>query len=295
VVFDVLSAAKVIESPDRDLREVLGLDREPAPPPESDSPLHEPSEHHGVGFATPQKLERAKSFRPLGLEDHDAFDHETDALDFCGNEVLRDFCYGEDGCAPPAPLEPYMASYSATCRTGMRLGEDVFEQMNLLPPGTMEELRPHCQILAELVSGTELPEEDGTLYFILQGSVALVDVSPGVGSGPQPYEVLTRGSSGVPVAAKGFHGRGGKRLRKRYPPGNVVGNYSFFLRMYDRLIDPGLVCSMIVSSKFSRTTEVWALRRSVWGELPAELRRRLHDMVTFQLADERQHTLLSGE
>jgi len=304
-VFQTLSNAKIIESPDRDLREVLGHDKEESggdlDTAEELQRMQEQHQGHDLGLATP-RMTRVMSFRALGRGDHDAFDHETDALDYCSDKLLREFCYGK----PDAVLEPFMQSYHMSCTNGMRLDEDVFEQMNLLPAGTMTRLRPFCEVHQGLSPGSELTEQDGVLYFILQGSVACVDVATagdgrtdafGVG-GTSPTEAGTHAFldlKGVGVAAKGFHGRGGKRLRKRYPPGNVAGNFGFFLRLTDRLIDPGLLSRMIVSSKFSRTTEVWALHRAAWLQIPEDLRRLLQDMVAFQLADERQHTLLSGE
>lgn len=295
-VFETLSAAKIIENPDQDLCEVLGLTREAEAVKNPEEEEHHDDSFHDVGLATPS-MRRVNSFRPLGQGDHDAFDHETDALDYCDDKLLREFCYSN----PNTALEPFMQNYHACSTNGMRVEEDVFERMNLLPAGTMKRLQPFCEVQSKISPGTELREEDGTIYFILQGSVAYVDVAPeGVGKQPvalgeSPTEAVAVDVKGVGVATKGFHGRGGKRLRKRYPPGNVVGNYSFCLRLVDRLIDPGLVSHMIVSSKFAHRTEVWALRRPAWQQMPEDLRRAVTEMVAFQLADEKQHTLLSGE
>ncbi|CAE8614976.1 unnamed protein product, partial [Polarella glacialis] len=137
-VFDALSAAKIVQSPDGDLRRVLGItsdmesseDNNEEPEDASPASADTPSMHvtlHG-------QWRRQKSFRLLTSGDHDAFDQMTDALDFSGDLILGKFCYGKGSGVAPVATEPYMSAYRSACVTGRRLSDDAFEQMNLLPP-----------------------------------------------------------------------------------------------------------------------------------------------------------------
>lgn len=292
-VFDALSAAQVICSPDADLRRIFDL----SDSVEDTNSLveHSISDEHGLGLGPSprglQVLRRVVTFRALGRGDYDAFDHETDALDFCSNQLLDKFCYVEG-----TKLEPYMLEFRTSCKKGLRLSEQVFEKMNHLPEATLETLRPHCQVRTDLSPGDLLPNVSD-LYLVLQGAIAMVDRVPGRDAAKTD---ASRPDMDLPdvlhVGLKGFSGRGGKtRLRKRYPPGSVVGKTSFFLHRSGRMLDEQLMSDLVISSKFAVRTEVWVISSSAWDGLPAALQRVLLDLAVALQAEERQHTLLSGE
>ena len=279
-VFSALAAAQVILSPDEDLREVLAQGhaghREDLEAEEDASPCEE----HSVGLDTcHRKLARSISFKPIGRADHDAFDHETDALDYCDDKILAEFCYGGQGADA---LEPHMLRYRHACQTGQPLDLDTFERVAGLPAGAMEALRPYCEVRTGLSPGTELKDK-ATLFLIVQGAVSMVDVPRGDG----------KGEHRAPFAIKGFHGRGGKRLRKRFGPGTAINKISFTLG--DRQVGADFLSSPVVSGKFSSRAEVWGISRAQLCGMPPSLQQTLREMVALQLAIEREHTLLSGD
>eukprot|EP00419_Tripos_fusus_P064892 CAMPEP_0172904090 /NCGR_PEP_ID=MMETSP1075-20121228/171883_1 /TAXON_ID=2916 /ORGANISM="Ceratium fusus, Strain PA161109" /LENGTH=392 /DNA_ID=CAMNT_0013761055 /DNA_START=154 /DNA_END=1328 /DNA_ORIENTATION=- len=284
-VFQMLSACNIIKSPDIDLRRVLNIDRQeelvqrPASPEdnfqEDDLPLQE-DDHMMASRSLHWK--KLPTFRDPSKGDQDAFDDETDALNYCERHLLREFCYIEGGMAISVPtLEPYMRSYGNACAQGARLDEEVFEKLNRLSPGTMASLRPFCDVRTGLAPRQELDPNTVALHFVLQGGVALVDVH-------------RQGEADSLVSMKGFHGRGRQRLRKRYPPGSVISHLGFLLPA-ERLVDSALVPSIIVSGKFAGSSEVWSLQRESWAQLPTSLMRALEDMLLLQAMTERQHTL----
>jgi len=284
-VFQMLSACKIIESPDADLRRVLNIDQQEKLIETPDSPDDDFQEDDHMMPRLSLPRQKTLSFRALDRGDHDAFDDETDALSYCEQHILDEFCYSDGGNGVSVPiLEPYMSSYGHACAQGARLDEAAFEKLNRLPPGTMASLRPFCNVQTGLAPQQELDRDTVALHFVLQGGVALVDVRP-------QSEVESLASTAVIM--KGFHGRGRKRLRKRYPPGSVVGHLGFLLPA-ERLVDSALVPSMVVSSKFAESSEVWSLPRESWMQLPTSLMRALEDMLLLQAMTERQHTLLSG-
>jgi len=186
-------------------------------------------------------------------------------------------------------LLPYMLEFRKACTEGARLSEEAFEQINMLPAGTMASLKPYCTVQEGLASGDVL--RNGPLYLVLRGAVANVEEFD-----PQSESATTLPIFRLSVSVKGYHGRGMKRLRKRYTPGSIVGKSGFYLRLANRLVrqsDP--FGRNIVSSKFGRDTEVWAISPQQWEQLPSSLQRALHDVMLLQNAEERQHTSLSGE
>lgn len=253
---------------------------------DEDSPLLNSEE--GILFMQSPRPTQRRRFRPLGQGDHDAFDHETDALDYCGDQILAEFCYGETREVPfgLAPLEPYMVAFRSSCTTGSRLTETTFEKMNNLPAGFMNKLKPHIHI-SHLQAGDTLGKE--ALHLLLQGSIATVDTLE------HNDPTATAFMEELSIHYRGFGGRGGKRLRKRHTPGTIVGKVNFFLHVEGTLADPSIIPMLIVSSKFSPVTEVWSLTRTAWEGLRGDLRLPLQDCCLRQLVDERQHTLLSGE
>mmetsp|Transcript_30187 Transcript_30187/g.86468 ORF Transcript_30187/g.86468 Transcript_30187/m.86468 type:complete len:908 (+) Transcript_30187:116-2839(+) len=208
----------------------------------------------------------------------DAFAHETDALDYCDERIVADFCYSGDfaGC-----VQSYQWAYRNTCTLFVRLEERHFEEMNNLRAGVMSELKPHCFVMVELPKWDKVEIAYGSLCFILRGSVSLVQILP------QAYQ-STRAS----ITTGGFSFREGKRLRRRYPPGHVVGKVTFFLAKSDRVMDKQLAPQIVVSSKYGDSTELWVLKRSSWDSLPASLKAELTTMLCEQLADDAQHASL---
>merc|ERR1712187_1068559 len=83
------------------------------------------------------------------------------------------------------------------------------------------------------------------------------------------------------ITTKGFHGRGGKRLRKRYPPGSVVGTSSFFLNCSGELIH-SVFPELVVSSKFGKNSEIWILDAQAWESLDPELQQALEKVALRQ-------------
>merc|ERR1712194_446001 len=150
---------------------------------------------------------------------------ETDALDYCNEQVVARYCYESELYYPfGRPLEAYKLAYRKACKTGNRLEEWAFEDMWGLPRGTMDRLKAYVKIVEGVDAGPwqEVKHditEEGNLGFILKGSVSLVQILPIVDQRDLFGSVI-----------RGFNFREGKRLRRRYPPGHVVGKVSFFLK-----------------------------------------------------------------
>lgn len=280
-VFDALSVLKVVTSPDLDLRQLLDLQTTPT---RGEITAEESTVFTEFGDATPTSPTTAtalscwgkgKPFKSPAYEDYDAFDDVTDALDYTGDRLLETYLYSS------RELKEYMLEYRVACSSGSRLPNLAFEAMNLLPQGFMRTIQPFCTVQLGLASGQRVPDGDA-FVFVLQGAIAVVD------------ELLEGSTTNQGVSIKGFQGRRHKRLRKRYPPGSIVGKHEFFLKsLQRRLGDAGAATSRVVSSKFGHTTEVWILTRSAWESLPEELAALLQDLSLRQLAEEKQHSLLS--
>ena len=221
---------------------------------------------------------RAGSEVSLGQPEPDAFAHETDALDYCNERLLADFCYGPLRSWAGPSLEPHQLAFRRAAAEGARLDEWAFEAMNHLPEGFMGRLREHCEVLDSVSTWKEL-EEFGSLIFILRGSISMVQMLP------HAQVELDWGPE-----VRGFSFRVGKRLQKRYPPGHVVGKVEFFLRPLGHVVDRDLVPRAIVSSKLAPSAEVWILRREAWEAAPAEIRGPLTEMLCAQMADDTQHS-----
>eukprot|EP00928_Gymnodinium_smaydae_P015375 TRINITY_DN1567_c1_g2_i2.p1 TRINITY_DN1567_c1_g2~~TRINITY_DN1567_c1_g2_i2.p1 ORF type:complete len:944 (+),score=195.07 TRINITY_DN1567_c1_g2_i2:378-2834(+) len=297
VVYSALVAAEVIQDPDRELLQVLrGLRwrTKATSDAEKDERDEEPD-------GLTKSLLRDQVAAAPAPEEPDAFAHETDALDFCDECLVREYCYGCGSSSirltlprgldlgPPAVCEtgllPYQLAYREACLNGTRLEERHFEEMNNLRPNFMAELRPHCQILENISKWERLPSAYGALIFILRGSVSLVQILAHAEHGRAH-------GSGMSQQAKGFSFREGKRLRRRYPPGHVVGKVTFFLSGASKVVDPQLAPQPIVSSKCGGIAELWVLQRSTWEGLPASLKAELTRMLCEQLADDAQHASL---
>ncbi|CAE7494728.1 YGR125W, partial [Symbiodinium necroappetens] len=166
-----------------------------------------------------------------------------------------------------------------------RLSDQAFEDMNFVPRGTLARLQPLCQVRNGLPHYTSLShDQEPTLYLILRGAIAQFE---------QIGEDITVARSGkLHAEVKGFTGRGNKRLRARYPPGHIVGKTSFFLHGEDGLVDHKMLPMLQVSSRMSGYAEVWELRRSSWDKMPEDLKSIMEGLMLFQLADDRQHSLL---
>ncbi|CAK9029695.1 unnamed protein product [Durusdinium trenchii] len=233
-VFDALSTLKVVTAPDVDLRQLLGLQTKgPSDVVGEDSNrLTDASE---VGDASPPTLSRTLScwgegqpFKSSIYEDYDAFDDVTDALDYTGDRLLEKYLY-------QSSLKGYMLEYRNACSTGARLANEAFEAMNLLPEGFLTQIQPFCAIQMGLASGQRLAEDDA-FCFVFQGAIAVVN------------ELSDQKQTSQGVSIKGFQGRRQKRLRKRYPPGSIVGKHEFVLNSWQRLCDTGTTTSRVVSS-----------------------------------------------
>jgi hypothetical protein len=215
--------------------------------------------------------------------DPDAFAHETDALEYCDDRILAEFCYSDRD-----RLEPYMHAYRLAA-LGKRLPNWAFEDMNNLPRGLMAEVRRFCTVHEKLEKHTQMSDTmgvEGSLCFILKGSVSIIqwleysdDVEPGV---------------------RGFSYRAKKRLLKRFPPGHVAGKNGFFLHHSDQVIDTDLTPKVVVSSKMGPPAEIWVVNREQWEKIPMTVRKadgtelaikeHLTQMLCLQFADDEQHT-----
>eukprot|EP00929_Paragymnodinium_shiwhaense_P057943 TRINITY_DN29027_c0_g2_i1.p1 TRINITY_DN29027_c0_g2~~TRINITY_DN29027_c0_g2_i1.p1 ORF type:complete len:912 (+),score=170.47 TRINITY_DN29027_c0_g2_i1:133-2868(+) len=302
-VFSALSAAGVVSNPDPDLvMHLQGLRWRSSPAggaPGGASKVYGkefarvPSEIHR--YASPKtKTQPLLPKSPLDpLEDPfndkrgvdmddepDAFSHETDALDYCDERLVAQSCYGRS-CLPAEPLRPYMLKYrQAATDPGARLDEWAFEQMNGLPPGFMNQLRPYCEVRIDVPQWTKLLDCVGSLVFIMQGAISLVQ------SMPQAEEVVQ-----LSPEVRGFSFRQGKRLHKRFCPGYVVGKHSFFLNKEDQILDQDLFPKLIVSSKLGNA-ELWILGAEAWQKLPLELKGPVTEMLCVQLSDISRHSAL---
>jgi hypothetical protein len=212
----------------------------------------------------------------------DAFCHETDALDHCDEEIVSQFCYADQ--QQLGSLEPYMRAYRGTVcgQGGLALPEWAFEDMNSLPRGLMNKLKPHCKIMSELSAWTKLSDDvdlQGSLCFVLKGALSVIQIVP------LPDDPTHIGSE-----VAGFSFRQGKRLLKRYPPGHVAGRDSFFLSYTGQIIDPDLEPKITVSSKMGAPAEIWVLRPEKWAAMDVELKGPLTEMVCVQFADDVQHS-----
>eukprot|EP00439_Symbiodinium_sp_Y106_P081945 s1880_g21.t1 len=280
-VFEALSVGCVVKSPDSDLRELLGLSDpsedgswQDSPSPSPVIPLNEMA-NSPTGKGDLNCWAKMKPFRPLGQEDYDAFDDVTDALDYTGDQVLERYLYAKE-------LDTFMQEYRAACSTGSRLGHAAFEAMNLLPSGFLGRLQAFCVVERSLTSGSQLPGSDA-LVLILQGAVAMVEL---------PEAAARKDAKTGQVLVKGFQGRRGTRLMRRYPPGSCVGIHEFLLTGCKRLTRS--TTRLVVSSKFGYSTEVWCLSREAWKSMSEDLRQVLSDWCLRQLAEEEQHSLLTG-
>ncbi|CAE7537495.1 unnamed protein product [Symbiodinium pilosum] len=287
-VFQELSVAGAIKSPDPALRKVLldrGIDigEEPivADIFEEDPDLVHAESAGTTGrksSLTPHRRATC-NFRPLGTGTYDAFDTESDALDYCNDLLLEEYCYNGE-------VKEFKQAYRQACREGSRLSEAHFEEMNFVPPGTLERVRPLCNVKNGLPHYTDLPhDQEPTLYLVFRGAVAQFE---------QIGEDITVARSGkLHAQVKGFTGRGGnKRLRARFPPGHIVGKTSFFLNGEEGLVDHKILPMLQVSSRMSGYAEIWALSRSSWDKMPEDLQSIMKNLMLFQLADDRQHSLL---
>jgi len=213
----------------------------------------------------------------------DAFAHETDALEYCDERIVAEFCYY--AAATKDEVEPYMIAYRASTRPcGHRLPEWAFEDMNNLPRGLMTHLREYCTVHADLPAWKKLTDDmyvEGALCFILRGSLSIIQMLP-----------IADGVSSIDPGVHGFSFRQGKRLIKRYPPGHVAGKNGFFLQHSHQTIDPDLTPKIIVSSKMNPPAEVWILRAEQWQQLPIEVKGPLTEMLCVQFADDEQHSRL---
>lgn len=218
----------------------------------------------------------------------DAFSHETDALDYCDDYIVKKFCYHSPH--PEAMLEPYMIKYGeAVCFPGSRLPESSFEMMNDLPSGVMGRVRDFCEVrineLAWANLSDDLPNMDRALCFIFKGAVSIVQMFPLVDK-PNLLEPCSN-----------FTFRKGKRLLKRYPPGHVAGMSTFF-QFHDQVVDRELQPKLIVSSHLGAPAEIWVLRYEAWNgiqgwkQMPDDLKGYLARMLCVQFADSDLHSNL---
>lgn len=221
-------------------------------------------------------IDKASKVRP------DAFAHETDALDYCDEKIVGEFCYAK---TTNEEVYPYMIAYRLATRSpGQRLPEWAFEDMNNLPRGLMDQLREYCTVHANLPAWTKLTDDihvEGALCFILRGSLSIIQMLP-----------IADGVSSIDPGVHGFSFRQGKRLINRYPPGHVAGKNGFFLQHSHQVIDPDMTPKVIVSSKTCPPAEIWVLQPEQWEQLPMALKGPLTEMLCVQFADDEQHSRL---
>lgn len=215
----------------------------------------------------------------------DAFCHETDALDYCDERIVTEFCYSASNDSSSSTLEPYMINYRAAVNTSQRLEEWAFEDMNRLPRGLMQVLRNFCDVHVGLPAWTKVSDMEGlegALYFILKGSVSVIQKVP----------LAENDASLLTNEVRGFSFREGKRLLKRYPPGHIAGKDGFFLKYSGQTVDSALDPKIIVSSKMGAPAEIWVLRHETWVTMPLDLKGPLTEVLCLQFADDEQHTRL---
>jgi len=284
-VFKELSVAGAIKSPDQPTRKVMkdrGVDIEEIEPSKrtaedtSNGDGHEHSEH--VPHAPVRSLQRRMTceFTPIGVGTFDAFDTESDALDFCNDVLLEEHFYAKG-------VDAYKLAYRRAFTKGQRLDEANFEAMNSLPRGTLDRLRPFCKVMDSLNHYEILDQTQPTLYFIMRGAISQLEELS------SEDENIHR-SVMLKAEVKGFAGRGGKRLRARYTPGHVVGKTKFFVGQC--LVDQSMLPTLQVSSRVAGYCEVWQLRRSSWDAMPSDLKSVMQELMLFQVCDDRQHALM---
>lgn len=217
----------------------------------------------------------------------DAFTHETDALDYCDEELLERFLYDEFLSSPPkeGTLEPCMCEYHRAAITpGTRLEEWAFEDMNDLPRDFMKQLRPYCEIRADVPQWTKL-DVANSVYLIVAGAVSVVQMLP------QAEEVGM-----LQPAHTGFSFRQGKRLHRRIGPGYMVGDGEFFLRQRNKLSSKVPFSNddllAIVSSKPGPTAELWVLSSDARERLPQQLKTHLIEAMCVQMEESALHSRL---
>mmetsp|Transcript_101400 Transcript_101400/g.262527 ORF Transcript_101400/g.262527 Transcript_101400/m.262527 type:complete len:904 (+) Transcript_101400:115-2826(+) len=283
-VFGALIAADVITDPDEDLIMYLRGLKWRTKSTRSSKNL----EHKQVNLPSPRKF-ASPSPGPLIQAEPDAFAHETDALDYCDELLVKDFCYCGNW---RYEMTDFQVAYRDACTEGIRIDEHAFEDMHNLRRGLMADLKSYCEILDGLTKWDKVaddsPKFGSSLCFIMRGSVSLVQF---LAQADQQDMLLPQ--------VRGFSFREGKRLRRRYPPGHVVGKVAFFLDQEDKhgcrkVLSRDLLPNLVVSSKFGATAEIWVLKRSVWdsGQFPAGLKAELTKMLCEQLADDAQHANL---
>jgi len=279
-IFQELATAGALKSPDPALRKVLedsGVDFGDLHDLKQDL-LYEATDAEsssGLTSVASPKFQRRMTcaFLPLGSGKFDAFDTESDALDYCNDLLLEEHYYRENN------VEGYQKAYRLACKAGLRLNEAEFEDLNFIPRGTLSRLKPHCEVLDHLPHYKSLVSEEPTLYFIFRGAIAQLEETA-------KEDIVVARSGMLHAEVKGFTGRGQKRLRARFTPGHVVGKTSFFVGKKG-LVDSKVLPIHQVSSRVSGYAEVWALKRSKWDELTVDLKSILQDLMLFQLADDR--------
>eukprot|EP00933_Yihiella_yeosuensis_P037896 TRINITY_DN31897_c0_g1_i1.p1 TRINITY_DN31897_c0_g1~~TRINITY_DN31897_c0_g1_i1.p1 ORF type:complete len:640 (-),score=97.66 TRINITY_DN31897_c0_g1_i1:353-2050(-) len=287
-VFSALTAAGVVKSPDENLLSTLqGLRwRTKATHSKEPEGLNRVLLDHG---GTQDDLAGSETFTHSMLlaapseGEPDSFAHETDALDYCDELLIDKYCYGSARDSGEKLLKPYMLEYrTASITEGVRLVAWAFEEMNGLPQGTVEKLRPFCEVRENVEKWTKLQDVGGELVFIMRGYVSLTQIVPKADE-----------ADIVQPEIRGFSFRQGKRLLKRLPPGYVVGKHLFFLRRRELFeADPEFQEQVVVSSKLGSSAELWILRAEVWETMPEDLRGILTEMLCHQLADASHHSRL---
>lgn len=295
-VFDVLDASGLITNPDTDY--VKFLDGEKFRVRDE---LSGPVDKDVRKVSTIRRLRWQQNQELRPSSEPDAFAHETDALDFCDERLVTRLCYGgwEPRCeghgAPssaPAliraltgcPVWPeHMLDYRRAC-FGARLPESAFEDMNGLPPGTMNRLRDHCTIVIgrkETDAWKDVMHfTDGdSIGFILRGAVSMLQVF-------RPIDEKNM----MDPQVQSITFRYGKRLLRRYPPGNVIGSVNFVLKNVKKVVEHGdRAPKAQLSSRIGVEAEIWVLQREAFERLPEDLKAALTAMLCVQLADDAQH------
>jgi len=234
----------------------------------------------GVNSIDPHLTRRAtEDFNAVGSGIHDAFDTESDALDYCNDKLVDQYCY-------TPRVDWFKIAYRQACLTGSRLDEACFEAMGGLPEGTLGRLRPFCVVHDRMEHYTVLEGLEPTLWFIMRGAIAQLDKL-------SEEDLLVSDGGQFAAEVKGFSGRGGKRLRCRLTPGHVAGKVSFFLDRGVGLVDKEIIPFLQVSSRIAGYAEVWALTTSKWNDMPLDLRALLLDALISHMADDRQHSYLT--
>jgi len=212
----------------------------------------------------------------------DAFTHETDALDYCDEQIVDAFCYGARREAPNVPLLPHVqAFWEATRKPFPRLPEEAFEQMNGLSGGTLQALKAFCDVRNTLGRHEKLSDVSGAICLILRGFVSMVQTM-------ENPEATAEDN----LQVRGFTFRQGKRLHQRLPPGNIFGQGAFFLGT-DQVLDPALEPKPVISSKGGRLSEIWVLRRELFERMGPELKETVAQLCARKLAEASRHSQLA--